>query len=190
MFTGAKPRLDNMPNFRSYGPPPYRVALVHGGPGAPGTMGPLAEVLSEKASVMELLQTAISLDGLQEELRTLLEEHAQLPVVLVGSSWGAVFSFMFAASYPSFVSKLILIGSGVFEEAYAEEIKATRMSRLAPDKRRRAETLLGLAEGAGPDEQSRYLEEPNDLFAEADAYDPLTLATGLIGVDARQHLAM
>ncbi|MEZ5334422.1 MAG: hypothetical protein R2741_03855 [Methanolobus sp.] len=39
-------------------------------------------------------------------------------------------SFLFAARYPSYVRKLILISSGPFEERYASGIMKTRLDRM------------------------------------------------------------
>ncbi|HOT01736.1 MAG TPA: alpha/beta hydrolase [Acidobacteriota bacterium] len=38
-----------MENLRTYGRPPYRVAVIHGGPGAPGCMAPVARELADAA---------------------------------------------------------------------------------------------------------------------------------------------
>src|SRR5437899_4952417 len=101
-----------MDNARIYGAAPYTVAVVHGGPGAPGTMAPEARALASEWGVLEPLQTATSLDGQIEELRQALEQYCDLPVTLIGSSWGAMLSYLLAARHPALVRKLILVGSG------------------------------------------------------------------------------
>lgn len=45
-------------DVRTHGKPPFRVAVLHGGPGAPGYMAPVARALSVTAGVIEPLQTA------------------------------------------------------------------------------------------------------------------------------------
>src|SRR5712692_10060037 len=52
-----------MQNLRLYGQSPFTVAVLHGGPGAPGTMAPVARELATEWGVLEPLQTADSLDG-------------------------------------------------------------------------------------------------------------------------------
>ncbi len=47
-----------MNNPRKYGSKPYNVAIIHGGPGAPGEMTPLAQELSGDFGIIEPLQTA------------------------------------------------------------------------------------------------------------------------------------
>jgi pimeloyl-ACP methyl ester carboxylesterase len=78
-------------------------------------MAPVARELSNMSGIIEPLQTAMSIGGQVEELQTVLKENTAFPVILIGHSWGAWLSFMFAAEYPSFISKLILVASGPFE---------------------------------------------------------------------------
>jgi len=86
-----------MNNLRIYGTAPFNIALVHGGPGAPGEMAPVARELSSEMGVLEPLQTADSIDGQVEELKDVLETHGTPPLILVGFSWGAWLSFILAA---------------------------------------------------------------------------------------------
>ena len=46
---------------RLYGKAPYRVAVVHGGPGAAGEMAPVARRLGAACGVLEPLQTAMTM---------------------------------------------------------------------------------------------------------------------------------
>ena len=48
---------------RKYGSPPYRVAVLHGGPGAPGYMAPVARELAKTTGILEPLQSEDSLAG-------------------------------------------------------------------------------------------------------------------------------
>lgn len=100
-----------MRNLRKYGKPPYAAAVIHGGPGTSGEMAPVARELSSDWGILEPLQTASSVDGQIQELRNALAGNGNLPVVLIGWSWGAWLSSIFAAYYPSFVKRLILVGS-------------------------------------------------------------------------------
>ena len=100
-----------MKNLRIYGKAPLDVVLIHGGPGAPGHMAPVARELASDWGVLEPLQTSSTLEGQIQELRNVLEKNGDLPVTLIGFSWGAWLGFIFAAEYPAFTKKLILIGS-------------------------------------------------------------------------------
>ena len=48
---------------RKYGTSPYQVAVIHGGPGAPGYMAPVARELSNKLGVLEPIQTCDTIQG-------------------------------------------------------------------------------------------------------------------------------
>ena len=78
-----------METFRKYGNDPYRVVVIHGGPGAVGSVAPIARKLGQITGVLEPLQTATTLDGQIEELRLVVEHNATLPVIFIGHSWGA-----------------------------------------------------------------------------------------------------
>jgi pimeloyl-ACP methyl ester carboxylesterase len=131
-----------MKNLRKYGNAPFKIAVIHGGPGGAGHMAPVARELAHSWSVLEPLQTANSIKGQVEELRTVLEMHGTCPVTLVGSSWGAMLSYIMAARYPSLVEKLILVGSGVYEGKYAAGIHETRLKRLNEDEQQEVHALM------------------------------------------------
>lgn len=169
-----------MDNPRIYGAAPYTVAVVHGGPGAPGTMAPVARELAAHCGVLEPLQTATSLDGQIEELREALDQHGDLPVTLVGSSWGAMLSYLLAARHPALVRKLILVGSGVYEERYAAGIEQTRQSRLSADERREAQSLMDALADPTVADKSVPFARMGAMFTRTDAYDPFTLDTEII----------
>src|SRR5258708_5208358 len=133
-----------MINFRKYGEPPFSIAVIHGGPGAPGEMAPVARELSKHYGVIEPLQTKDSLDGQVEELKQILTADANLPVTLIGHSWGAMLSFIVAARHPTLIRKVILVSSGVFLDEYAEDIKKIRLSRLTEDQARSIDELFAL----------------------------------------------
>ena len=58
-----------MMKLRTYGRPPFGVAVIHGGPGARGEMAPVARELAPDGGVLEPLQTKTTLQGQIEELR-------------------------------------------------------------------------------------------------------------------------
>lgn len=122
-----------MGNFRKYGNPPHRIALIHGGPGAAGYLKPVAEKLSEKSGVLEPFQTEGTVDGQVEELRKFLNENSDLPVTLIGHSWGAWLSVIFASENPQYVKKLILISGGPFDDEYVKSISEAKMRRLSDE---------------------------------------------------------
>lgn len=175
-----------MKNLRKYGKTPFNVAVIHGGPGAPGHMAPVARELSSDWDVLEPLQTAVSLTGQVEELKIVLEKNGDLPVTLIGFSWGAWLSFIFAANYPAFVRKLILIGSGPFEEKYAAGIQETRLSRLSEEEKQEVQSLMEALNENAIRDKNKLIARFGNLFAKADTYDPLNLDTE--DLEAQYHI--
>ena len=157
---------------RFYGTAPYSVVVVHGGPGAPGEMMPVAKELSKSFGVIEQIQTADSVAGQVAELKQVIEEKADSPIVLVGWSWGAWLALITTSRNPELVRKLILVSSGPFEQRYAEGIMTTRLSRLENDEKLRTEDILGRlnnGEKVSGDEFSAF----GELMSKTDSYDPL-----------------
>src|SRR5574341_407209 len=162
-----------MKNPRIHGKAPFNLAVIHGGPGAAGEMAPVARELASGGGVLEPLQTAASLDGQMAELKTILEINGDLPVSLVGFSWGAWLSFIFAAHYPKIVKKLILIGSGPFEEEYTASIQAARLNRLNQADRTEIESLIEILDDPATENKNPALARLGAIFSTADAYDPI-----------------
>jgi pimeloyl-ACP methyl ester carboxylesterase len=176
-----------MDNPRIYGKAPFTVALIHGGPGAPGHMAPVARELGAELGVMEPLQTASSVQGQVIELKTIFEKNSDLPLILVGFSWGAWLAYIFTAQYPGLIKKLVLVSSGGFEEKYAEKIGLTRMNRLNDEDRRKAHLLMEMLNDPDGKDKDKNLANLGKLFSKADAYDPITLETEEIGVCYEIH---
>lgn len=162
-----------MENLRIYGNPPFSLAVIHGGPGAPGEMAPVARELSAFRGVLEPLQTAVTIEGQVRELREVLEEHSDLPVTLIGFSWGAMLSFIFTARNPQMVEKLILIGSGPYEEKYAESIMKTRINRFGKEDLENFVRLTRTLDDPLAKNRNEALCSFGKLMARADTYDPL-----------------
>ncbi|HKK62674.1 MAG TPA: alpha/beta hydrolase [Bacteroidales bacterium] len=154
---------------KKYGKQPFCIALLHGGPGASGEMQPVAEELANGFGVLELLQTEKSITGQIEELCRQLTESADLPVILVGHSWGAWLGFLFASQYPEFVSKLILIGAGAFENQCNQDFMNIRLNRLSSDNRKEAERLISEIGSGSCDNE--VLKAFGYLMTKADSYD-------------------
>lgn len=162
-----------MKNPRKYGKAPYTCAVIHGGPGALGQMAPVARKLSTIRGILEPFQTSSSVEGQVKELQTILKKHGELPITLIGHSWGAWLSYIFTSRYSSSVKKLILIGSGPFEEKYTQRITETRLSRLNEEEEL---TLYALEEAL----EDPLFKDKNKIFAEfgrlmlkTDSFDPL-----------------
>lgn len=160
-------------SLKKYGRSPYTIVVVHGGPGAGGEMAPVAREIATDYGVLEPIQTALSIEGQIKELKTVIDNNADSPVILIGFSWGAWLSFIFAADYPELIKKLILIGSGPFEEKYAAKIQETRLNRLSEEERTEVESLIEVLDNPMVEDKSSAFERFGALFSKADTYDPI-----------------
>ena len=162
-----------MKALRTYGNRPYSVAVLHGGPGLPGTAAPVAREISKDTGVLEILETRDSVAGQITELVEVLREHADLPVILVGHSWGTVLCYVTAARYPKLVKKLILVSTPALEIKDHPEYEPIWLSRLP--ERERIE-LLSLQEAVWDGKGRDKRETMGKLFrliVRADSYDQL-----------------
>ncbi len=166
-----------MNNLRKYGQPPFSAAVIHGGPGAPGSMAPVARELGKIGGILEPLQTAGSLDGQIQELEAVLIEHAAHPLTLIGWSWGAMLSLIFTARCPELVQKLILIGSGGLEARHAAPVMETRLKRLNIEDRAMFDQLSAALNDPGETNKNAILASLGRLFQfKTDTLSPISLA--------------
>ena len=165
-----------MKNFNTYGKSPFNIVVVHGGPGATSGVAAVAKKLSENYGVLEPLQTQNSVTGQIEELKTVIKEHSDLPVILIGHSWGAWLCFMVAAQYPDLVKKLILVSSAPFEESYATNIAKTRLDRLSDkDKMTVGEIVEKLRD---PSITNEDIDQFIKFIVAVDSYNPVFYEAG------------
>ena len=120
---------------RLYGKAPYKIVLVHGGPGAIGSLKGFAQELAElsQIGVIEALQSKYSIAELIEELYIQIKDNCSDKVTVVGHSWGAWLAALFAEKYPELIEHVILIGSGPLEDKYVSEIGTRRFQNLSEE---------------------------------------------------------
>jgi len=177
-----------MENFRLYGEKPIKFVLVHGGPGAPGGMAPVARVVSEKVGVLEPFQTKKTIAGQIEELREQIENYAEKPVTILGWSWGAWLVVFLASKYPELVEKLILVSSGPFEAEYAKRIMERRYRNLSKDECEEAKIILDkLYSGEELEDKDEVLSRFGYLMTKADFYDELPHENEVVEVNGELH---
>jgi len=169
--------------FRKYGSDPFRVVVIHGGPGAVGSVAPIARKLGHTRGVLEPLQTATTLDGQIEELRLVVEQNATPPVMFIGHSWGAWLSALVTAAYPDLVRKLILVGSGPFEEKYVPKIAENRFKRLSPQEQEEYLQLVELLDRPALPGSAVSLSRLGELTQQADSYDPIKIPNDTMDLD-------
>lgn len=164
-----------MEDIRIYGNEPYEIAVIHGGPGAPGSLKTLAEELSKTYSILEPFQTTDSIEGQIKELKHQIEQHTKLPIVLIGHSWGAWLSYIFASRYPEMVKKIILIGSGSFEKEYVELMNKKRKNVLTKEENEQVAKLFKIINDPKSENKKEALSEFGSLMSKADSYEPISL---------------
>ncbi len=158
-------------NGRRYGHEPYRLILLHGGPGAPGSVGPLATEIAKKWSLLEPFQSADSVEGQIRELGIYVEQNTQSPVVIIGHSWGAWLAFLFAARYPEKMGKLILVSAGPFEEKYATSAIQTRLDRLNEAEKKMYDQVMNQWDYVNQHEKKLLFKKIGELMLKIDGFD-------------------
>jgi pimeloyl-ACP methyl ester carboxylesterase len=162
-----------MSNFRTYGKSPFAVAVIHGGPGGAGEMAPVAQRLSSEQGILEPFQTAPTLEGQIEELRHVLATNAQIPVTLIGYSWGATLSYLVTARYPELVSRLILVSCGGFTPESGKKCQETRFHRMSPTLQTEVLSLFKQLQLPTEPEADQAFVQLGHLFSKLDAFAPL-----------------
>lgn len=157
--------------IRFHGSAPFRIAVVHGGPGGIGSAAPLAEGILHFCgeSVAEPLQSEYSVRELTEELCSQIRDsRLEKPLVLIGHSWGAWLAAFAAQRMPEQIRRLILIGCPPLRKQ--ENVDALRLSRLSESGRRHFHELTWELESAEKAERDKILNALGNLCAEADCF--------------------
>jgi len=166
-----------MINYRTYGAGPYKVAVVHGGPGAPGSVAAIARELSKELAVLEPLQTETTLEGQVQELYETLCSYGAVPITVIGHSWGAWLSFILAAKHPDIIKKLILVSSGPFESRYVRLLEEARFSRMSPEEKAEAKYIIEYLGTEAGDKKLELLARLGELVEKTDNYELEIVAT-------------
>jgi pimeloyl-ACP methyl ester carboxylesterase len=162
-----------MENLRMYGKAPFDVAVIHGGPGAAGEMAPVAKELASGRGIIEPIQTAKSLEGQVDELKNMLKEYADFPVVLIGYSWGAWLSFIVTAHHPELVKKLVLVSSGGFKDKCGAGTHERRLERLNEKDRKEFRDLIKVLSDPSAADMDAAFTRLGELVSKADTYEPI-----------------
>jgi pimeloyl-ACP methyl ester carboxylesterase len=174
---------------RRYGVGGPLVVLLHGGPGASGSMASLARDLADDCTVLEPRQRRsggdpLTVAGHVEDLAAVLPEGA----ALVGWSWGAMLALSFAAAHPGRARSLALVGCGTYNSVAREAYAAAVEVKLGEKGGRRvAELEERLEAAATPGEADRLLDALRCLMEEAQSFDPLPATADPVEVDGRGH---
>ena len=173
---------------REYGTFGPEVVLLHGGPGAPGYMAPVARELADSFRILEPFQR-----GSGNEPLTIARHVTDLfelvssrcggrPPAIVGHSWGAMLALAFAAAHPDSIACLVLVGCGTFDPAARQRLEVTRKECTNNELRRR---MAALAEEF-TDADERLLAQGR-LIRQVDSYDLLPAQDETERCDSRAH---
>jgi pimeloyl-ACP methyl ester carboxylesterase len=174
-----------MNNIRKYGCAPFPVAVIHGGPGAAGEMAPVAQELSRTQGVLEPLQTKATINAQIQELADILKNHGNPPLTLIGHSWGAWLAMMYTVRYPSSVKKLILVGSGPFEQHYVSHITETRLSRMNDEEKQKFQTMTRKLNDPHEKEKDTLFAQLGSFLVLTDSCHPLTSPESTMDIQYR-----
>lgn len=176
-----------IPHVRSYGATGAWLTLLHGGPGAPGHLAPVARALADAFRILEPferrsggppLTVALHVSDVEATIR----RHAGTePTALLGFSSGAVTALAFAAAHAGRVSQVILVAAATMDPRSREEFRAALDARLNAAARRelyRASTV------ADSDERLRI---QRDATAPAYFVDPFSTETEEVWYDGAGH---
>jgi pimeloyl-ACP methyl ester carboxylesterase len=173
--------------FREYGTRGPTVVVLHGGPGAPGQMVPVARELATSFRVLEPAQrrsgkvrltVSRHVEDLDELLRRTLRSDER--AALVGSSWGAMLALAYGAAHPTRVGPIVLIGCGTFDVAARARFTATLARRTTLAVRARLAALT--AEFPNPDDA---LAVEARVLLPLYSFDPLDDPSAPSRLDAR-----
>ncbi len=143
--------------------------MIHGGPGAPGSLYNTAKKLSEKFAVLEPIQSKYSITDLTEEMHTQLTLHSKNPLTLIGHSWGAWLSIIYTLSYPHMVNRVILVSCAPFETKYVTQITERRLQRLTVSQQSMFKHLTEMPEQNGSDKEK--MQKLSGLTEKSDNYN-------------------
>ncbi|MDL2236199.1 alpha/beta hydrolase [Christensenellaceae bacterium OttesenSCG-928-L17] len=157
--------------IRKYGKEPFNIAVVHGGPGACGSVACIAKELSKISGAVEPIQSKYNIAELIDELHTQINEITSVPITLLGHSWGAWLVVLYASQYPKLVKQIVLVGSGPFEKKYVSRIMERRINNLTDSEAKSFQTLLSQLEDTSATDKDHLLASLGTLADKADNYN-------------------
>ncbi|MFQ5506154.1 MAG: alpha/beta fold hydrolase [Planctomycetota bacterium] len=173
---------------RGYGTAGPSVLVLHGGPGAPGYVAPVARGLARSFRVLEPWQrgsgsgpltVARHVDDLEDLIVSRCE--GERPAI-VGHSFGAMLALAHAAAHATSAGPLVLIGCGTFDRRARDRLRAIREARMDEGLRRRLERLP--LEFPDPDARLRRLGK---LMLQIDSFELASLGDRVEVYDARAN---
>ena len=136
------------------GPPDHPIVLLHGGPGVPDYLEPVADILARAHRVIRFDQRGVGdsvayrdqydPEDYLDDIEAVRHHSGHERVGLFGHSWGGTLAQLYATRFPDRVSKLFLSNSGI---GFGADWKAMERAVMAYNRRvsgLAGFTLLGL----------------------------------------------
>lgn len=161
---------------RHYGKDPVKAAVIHGGPGALGSVACIARELSKTCGVIEPLQSGYTISSLISELHIQIGTYTKEPITLIGHSWGAWLIILFAQAYPEKIRQLVLVDSGPFCTKYVPQIAKRRLANLSLEDGYAFQQAAAQLQDDSYSDRDRAFETLGRLAEKADHYAPIDAA--------------
>lgn len=171
--------------LRRYGASGSQVVVLHGGPGVPGYVAPVARHLAARHRVIEPLQRLSG--SVRLSVARHVEDLAQVAPAashIVGASWGGMLALSFASLHPERVQSLCLVGCGTYDPAARMEFQprtAQRLGRTGCAEITRLQRELDRAET--DDARAAWFAKMGALATEAQCFDPLPESEAAVAHD-------
>ncbi len=178
-----------MKSLRVYGKAPYGLVLLHGGPGARGSLAGAARELGRHRGVWEPLQTRHSIPELLEELHKQLAGASE-PLTLAGHSWGAWLGILYASLFPQHVKHLVLISCPPLEDKFVPQILQRRLALLPPAEAAQYKHAQAVLEHHAAGNPQHALETLQSLTQQTDFFCPCNYDDRGLELDEQQYAAV
>lgn len=133
-----------------------KLYLLHGGPGAQGSLHGLCQMLPAELLPREILQRRYDPKSAADEespVMLTVEQHVldlaaieQEPANILGHSWGAMLALSFAARFPNRCRQLILVGCGTYSQKSRAEYEYRMSTLIDPLVKNEFKRLIAEAE--------------------------------------------
>lgn len=151
---------------------PADLVLIHGGPGAQGSLHGLRAALPADLNAREILQRYAG--GQRLSVQTHVDDMAavvQSDANILGHSWGAMLSLSFASQFPHRCRRLLLVGCGTYSEASRQEYVRRILLRFDPERAALLKELVAQAPTAA--ERAAAFRAYGDYATSVQAFDPI-----------------
>lgn len=183
------PSYSHLIETRKHGESGPKIVLLHGGPGAPGSVTSLATTLASDFKVLEPFQRRS-----ENETLTVERHCSDLAVVgpekmlLVGWSWGAMLALSFASRYPERAAAVVLIGCGTYDNESREIYQQRLHRRLGSEGLSRLNAIQRrIALEADRKTRDGLFGELARVVSQAQSFATYPIDEGNFQVDSRGH---